>query len=77
MVWPRFALLALLVSTALSPVPLFAADGPAELRANLNEKLAKKFVKAGGWVLDYDQAQKRAREEKKPIFIYFTRTFAP
>ena len=53
------------------------SDKQAQLRANLESKLAKRFVKAGGWELDFDKACRRASEENKLIFVYFTRTFAP
>ena len=70
--------------SALLSIPLLlgllaapVADDPAELRAKLDEKLAKPFVKSGGWRLDYDKARKEAAENDKLLFVYFTRTFAP
>ena len=50
---------------------------PADLRAKLEKKLAKPFVKGGGWLLDYDVARAKAKEDKKLVFVYFTRSFAP
>ena len=36
----------------------------------------KDFVAKGGWILDWDEASRRAREEGKPIFAYFTRSYS-
>lgn len=48
---------------------------------SFEEKLAKKlespFLKKAAWVLDYDAARAKAKAEKKPIFAYFTRSYAP
>lgn len=43
----------------------------------LEKKLKTEFVKKGGWIVDFDEACKKAKEEKKPIFAYFTRSYAP
>lgn len=51
-----------------------AQDG---LQAKLDEKLKKDFVKKIPWVHDYDQALKMSKEQGKPIFGYFTRSYAP
>lgn len=59
--------------------PLFlAAQQPNqdEMKANLEAKLAKPFVAAGGWITDYDEARALAAKEKKVIFAYFTRSYA-
>jgi len=64
----------------LSLVLLAAAPAPQDqtaLQANLQQKLKKKFVESGHWRLDYDAARAEAAKEKKLIFVYFTRTFAP
>lgn len=47
-----------------------------ELQARFEAKLAKPFVGAGGWVSDYDLARERAAQEKKLLFIYFTRSYS-
>ena len=40
-------------------------------------KLAKEFAKKITWELDFKKAQERAKNEKKLIMGYFTRSFAP
>ena len=61
---------------------LFAALLPAqnntqeqfiELR---KEKLAKAVFQKADWMLDYDAARAKAKAEHKPIFAYFTRSYA-
>lgn len=52
-------------------------DEQAALKKNLEEKLAKPFVKKVAWRRDYAEARKEAAEVKRPIFVYFTRSFAP
>ncbi|MGB0953586.1 MAG: hypothetical protein ACPG31_10190 [Planctomycetota bacterium] len=54
-----------------------AAQDQEQMQQNLEKKLAKSFVENGGWVLDYDEAKKIAKEEGKIIFAYFTRSYAP
>jgi hypothetical protein len=41
------------------------------------KKQAAPFVKNGGWILDFTEARKKAIKENKPIFAYFTRSYAP
>lgn len=59
-----------------------AASAPAQdqdqqaLIRKRDEKLAKPFVAAGGWSTDYDQARAQAKGQNKPIFVYFTRSYA-
>ncbi len=63
--------------------PLIALLALAALAAaqSLEEKLAKElqkpFVKKVAWELDFDKALARAGEEKKLVFAYFTRSYAP
>ncbi len=52
-------------------------DPTAELQRRYDEAIAKPYVKAGGWVLDYDVARERAIKEGKLIFAYFSRSYAP
>jgi len=49
----------------------------AELKAKLDAKLKEPFVANAPWVLDYAEAMKKAKEEKKLILAYFTRSYAP
>ncbi|MHC4972123.1 MAG: hypothetical protein ACYTG3_07310 [Planctomycetota bacterium] len=60
-----------------------AAQGPQgppdqkALQGNLDQKLAKPFVKNAAWILDFAEAKRKAKELQKPIFAYFTRSYAP
>lgn len=47
------------------------------LEAGLERKLAKPFVKNAAWIQDFAEAKRKARELQKPIFAYFTRSYAP
>jgi hypothetical protein len=65
-------LLALVAAAAAQAIP----DQQA-LQANLEKKLAKPFVKNAAWILDFAEAKRKAKELEKPIFAYFSRSFAP
>jgi ribosomal protein S17E len=54
-----------------------AAAAAQEMEERLEEKLAKEFVKNAEWVMDYAEAQKKAKETKKTIFAYFSRSYSP
>jgi hypothetical protein len=47
-----------------------------KLVALRDEKLAKPFLKKATWLTDYDAALEAAKTSKKPIFAYFTRSYA-
>jgi hypothetical protein len=40
------------------------------------EKRALPVFKLADWTFDYDQARNRAKAEDKPIFTYFSRSYA-
>ena len=48
-----------------------------ELKDLLNKKLAKQWLKDGGWTTDYDKARKLSKKSGKPILVYFTRSYEP
>ena len=48
-----------------------------ELISRREAKLAEPFIKNADWVTDYDQALGKAKQTGKPIFAYFSRSFAP
>ncbi|MBC8327621.1 MAG: hypothetical protein ISR76_07495 [Planctomycetes bacterium] len=54
-----------------------AAQDQTDLQAKYEAKLADEFVSYGGWITDYDQARKIAKEQGKLIFTYFTRSYSP
>ena len=51
-------------------------DDQQRLVENRKKKLAKPFVKHGGWLLDYDKARAKAKAEDKFLLTYFTRSYA-
>jgi hypothetical protein len=54
-----------------------STDEQAALQAKYDKKVAKEFVSYGNWILDYDVARAKAKEEGKLIFTYFTRSYSP
>jgi len=71
---PAAALAGLL---ALGPTAKGQDDHQADLKAKLEKKLQKEFLKNAPWVLDYDQALKQAKESGKLIFAYYSRSYQP
>jgi hypothetical protein len=47
-----------------------------ELKAARAEKLAKPVFQKAEWVTDFDKARAAAGKSGKPIFAYFTRSYA-
>ena len=47
------------------------------MEAKLQKKLAGAWLKVAPWITDYDLARKTAKEQGKPIFGYFTRSYSP
>lgn len=56
---------------------LAAAAAAGDLEDRLEEKLSKEFVRNAVWMTDYDQVKAKAKESGKPIFAYFSRSYAP
>ena len=61
----------------LAFVAVAGAQDPQDLQANLDQKLAKPFFKNAAWITDFGEAKRKAKELQKPIFAYFTRSYAP
>lgn len=68
----RMLLTALLLSVGAAP--LMAQD---DLVASRDEKLKSEFLKKAGWILDYDKAREEAKKSGKPLFAFFSRSYAP
>lgn len=49
-------------------------DSLAERKA---KKLESAFLKKAPWITDYAAAMAKSKESKRPIFSYFTRSYAP
>jgi hypothetical protein len=50
------------------------AQGLEELR---DKKLKSAFLQKAAWFTDYDKAREESKKSGKPIFVYFTRSYAP
>ena len=61
----------------LGLVAIVAAQDQDAMKANYEAKLAKDFVKNATWITDYDKALNTAKAQNKPIFAYFSRSYAP
>ena len=70
-----------LVLAGLIAGSLLAADVSAQSQADLqsrkDKKLAEDWVQNSPWILDYTVAKAASKETGKPIFAYFTRSYAP
>ena len=64
----------------LAAAALLAAAGMARAQDSLEERLQTKqkepFLAKAAWVLDFEQAKAESRKSGKPIFAYFTRSYA-
>lgn len=47
-----------------------------ELKARKAAKLGEPWLQNADWILDYEEAKAKSAETGKPIFAYFTRSFA-
>ena len=48
-----------------------------ELETKRDAKLEEAWFSANPWTHDYNEARKRAQATGKPVFAYFTRSYAP
>ena len=66
----------LLAAVLAAGVP---AQEPAQesLVDQYQHKIERPFVTVGGWLVDYEAALARARDEGKVVFVYYTRSYAP
>jgi hypothetical protein len=56
---------------------LIAAAAAQDLPALRDKKLKEPFLSKAPWVTDYDKAKEQSSKGGKPIFAYFTRSYAP
>jgi cytochrome oxidase Cu insertion factor (SCO1/SenC/PrrC family) len=52
------------------------AQDKDDLQAKYEAKVAEAWFKDNGFTDDYDVARQRSKETGKPIFAYFTRSYA-
>ncbi|MEM7202988.1 MAG: hypothetical protein AAF628_22200 [Planctomycetota bacterium] len=69
-------LLAALLGAAIGSPALAQQPSQEKLIERKNEKLASEWLKSADWILDYAEAKKTSAETGKPIFAYFTRSYA-
>ncbi len=67
-------------TTALMALACLGAVLPAQDQKTLEQQRADKQAKAvfakAPWTFDYDKARAEAKKTGKPIFAYFTRSYA-
>jgi hypothetical protein len=71
----RISVAALILACLATPAYAQAPD-QEQMKKNLEEKLAKPFVTVAPWILDFDEAKAASKKSGKPIFAYFTRSYA-
>jgi hypothetical protein len=47
------------------------------MAANYADMQTHEWFTGGGWITDFALAKAKSKETGKPIFAYFTRTYAP
>ena len=66
---------AALILSAAAPVRAQQPDQET-LKANYKKKLEAAFLAKASWNTDYDKALEEAKKTGKPIFGYFSRSYA-
>ena len=69
--------LALFGTAALLSGIAVPAQNDADLILRRDDKLAQQWIKNAPWITGYDQAREASKQTGKPIFAYFTRSYAP
>jgi len=54
-----------------------ALTAQSQLETLRDRKLGERWVTSAPWVTDYDEALATAKQSGKPVFAYFTRSYAP
>lgn len=68
--------MAVALSLFALPSVLLAQKGQDELTRLRDEKMAHEVFQKANWIFDYDKACAEAKQGGKPIFAYFTRSYA-
>lgn len=63
--------------TLLMMLALLASPPQDRLEQMRDKKLNAAFMKHAPWITDYDEALAKSKESGKPIFAYFSRSYAP
>ncbi len=65
------------VLTLVAAVATAQTDAGPSNEQKYNEKLKKPFVSKVTWVRGLEAAKQRAKDEKRLVFGYFTRSYSP
>jgi hypothetical protein len=76
MINTRWIALAAIVLPALAGIGRAQQPVQEQLKKQRDEKLALPVFKKAGWTFDYEKARAEAKTTGKPIFAYFTRSYA-
>ena len=67
--------------SVLAAVAVLVGAGSVLAQDSVEEKLQKKlkepFLAKAAWILEFDKAKSESKKSGKPIFAYFTRSYAP
>lgn len=67
--------------SVLAAVAVLVGAGSVLAQDSVEEKLQKKlkepFLSKAPWILEFDKAKSESKKSGKPIFAYFTRSYAP
>lgn len=66
-----------LIVAGVAAVGFAQDDAQAEFQAKYEKKVAEAWFTDNGFTDDYDVARERAKEQGRPIFAYFTRSYSP
>lgn len=65
------------ILTIAAAAPLTAQDEQAALIAKRAKKLESSFLAKNAWFTDFDAACAAAKQSKRTMFAYFTRSYSP
>jgi len=68
--------LLVLASLLIAGLPAQQQKSQEELKQLRTEKLAKPVFQKAPWLSDYDAARAEAKKTGRPLFTYFTRSYA-
>ena len=72
----RLALTGLILAGAVT-LGVAQDSAQAELQAAYEKKVSESWFTDNAFTDDYDVARERAKEQGRPIFAYFTRSYSP
>ena len=73
----RWIMRLIICSLLLASLAQAGAQDPTALQVSYEKKLKKEFATKITWERSLEAALARGEKEGKPIFAYFTRSFAP